>query len=465
MENNLYDKQRNTPLTTIGQQYIPQITTQITTPKKTRGSAAKVMALALCCSLVGGAVGAGGFAVCDHLRAVAGEDIPDETAEAVNISAINIGEREDTKIDKVSVDTSRELSAAEIYAANVNSTVGITTSVTTNYFGQQTQQAASGSGFILTSDGYIVTNYHVVEDAESIKVTTYDGNSYEAKLIGYDENNDVAVLKIEVKGLTPVTIGDSDNMNVGDSVVAIGNPLGELTFSLTSGAVSALNRNVTIDNTAMTLIQTDCAINSGNSGGALFNSHGEVIGITNAKYSSSGRNSSASIDNIGFAIPMNSVYGIVTSIIEKGYIDKIYIGVTVSSDSGSRRDGSAGEDTQGVVVQSVTKGSPADEAGLEEGDIIMELDGEKITIPSELSVLIAKHGAGDVVTLTVKRGEETLKTEVTLGVRQQAALPDKESSSDSQEDPDGQDSDDRGDPSQQDRDEQDFPGFPGRNAG
>ena len=423
------------------------------------------MALALCCSLVGGAVGAGGFAVCDHLRAVAGENIPDETAEAVNISAINIGEREDTKIDKVSVDTSRELSAAEIYAANVNSTVGITTSVTTNYFGQQTQQAASGSGFILTSDGYIVTNYHVVEDAESIKVTTYDGNSYEAKLIGYDENNDVAVLKIEVKGLTPVTIGDSDNMNVGDSVVAIGNPLGELTFSLTSGAVSALNRNVTIDNTAMTLIQTDCAINSGNSGGALFNSHGEVIGITNAKYSSSGRNSSASIDNIGFAIPMNSVYGIVTSIIEKGYIDKIYIGVTVSSDSGSRRDGSAGEDTQGVVVQSVTKGSPADEAGLEEGDIIMELDGEKITIPSELSVLIAKHGAGDVVTLTVKRGEETLKTEVTLGVRQQAALPDKESSSDSQEDPDDQDSDDREDPSQQDRDEQDFPGFPGRNAG
>lgn len=465
MENNLYDKQRNTPLTTIGQQYTPQITTQITTPKKTRGSAAKIMALALCCSLVGGAVGAGGFAVCDHLRAVAGEDIPDETAEAVNISAINIGEREDTKIDKVSVDTSRELSAAEIYAANVNSTVGITTSVTTNYFGQQTQQAASGSGFILTSDGYIVTNYHVVEDAESIKVTTYEGNSYEAKLIGYDENNDVAVLKIEVKGLTPVTIGDSDNMNVGDSVVAIGNPLGELTFSLTSGAVSALNRNVTIDNTAMTLIQTDCAINSGNSGGALFNSHGEVIGITNAKYSSSGRNSSSSIDNIGFAIPMNSVYGIVTSIIEKGYIDKIYIGVTVSSDSGSRRDGSAGEDTQGVVVQSVTKGSPADEAGLEEGDIIMELDGEKITIPSELSVLIAKHGAGDVVTLTVKRGEETLKTEVTLGVRQQAALPDKESSSDSQEDPDGQDSDDRGDPSQQDRDEQDFPGFPGRNAG
>ena len=457
MENNLYNNYRNTPLT-VGQQY----TTQITTPKKTRGSAAKVMALALCCSLVGGAAGAGGFAFYDYLCDNNGENLSAEATEGINVSAINIGEREDTKINKVSVDTSKELSAAEIYAANVNSTVGITTSVTTNYFGQQTQQAASGSGFILTADGYIVTNYHVVEDGENIKVTTYDNNSYEAKLIGYDENNDVAVLKIEAKGLTPVTIGDSDNMNVGDNVVAIGNPLGELTFSLTTGAVSALNRNVTIDNTAMTLIQTDCAINSGNSGGALFNSHGEVIGITNAKYSSSGRNSSASIDNIGFAIPMNSVYGIVTSIIEKGYIDKVYIGVSVSSINSSRRN-SDGENSQGVVVQSVTKGSPADEAGLEEGDIIMELDGEKITIPSELSAIFAKHSAGDVVTLTVKRDEETLKIEVTLGVRQQAALPDKDSSSDSQEDPDDQDDDQR-DPSQDDRDDQDFPGFPGRNA-
>ena len=447
MENNTNYNYRNYPYTNVGQQINPPFTT---TPKKTRGSAAKVVALALCCSLVGGAAGAGGFAAYDYLRGNQGSATPSETTEAFNVAAVSVGEREDTKIKKVAVDTSKELSAAEIYAANVNSTVGITTSVTTNFFGQQTQQAASGSGFILTADGYIVTNYHVVEDADSIKVTTYDNNSYDAKLIGYDENNDIAVLKVEAKNLTPVVIGNSDNMNVGDSVVAIGNPLGELTFSLTTGAVSALNRNVTIENTAMTLIQTDCAINSGNSGGALFNSHGEVIGITNAKYSSSGRNSGSSIDNIGFAIPMNSVYGIVTSIIEKGYIEKVYIGVTVSSYSNSRRNNS-GENTQGLVVETIAENSPAEEAGLEKGDIITAIDGEKITISSELSSKLAKHSSGDVVTLTVIRDGETMKIEVKLGVRQQAALPEKDSSSDSQREP-----------SQDDQDEQEFPGYRGR---
>lgn len=446
MENNTNYNYRNYPYSNVSQQYNPQIIPQ----KKTRGSAAKVVALALCCSLVGGAAGAGGFAAYDMLRGNAGANVPAETTEALNVAAVNVGEREDTTIKKVSVDTSKVLSAAEIYAANVNSTVGITTSVTTNFFGQQTQQAASGSGFILTSDGYIVTNYHVVEGAESIKVTTYDNNAYDAKLVGYDESNDIAVLKVEAKNLKPVVIGNSDNMNVGDSVVAIGNPLGELTFSLTSGAVSALNRNITIENTAMTLIQTDCAINSGNSGGALFNSHGEVIGITNAKYSSSGRNSGSSIDNIGFAIPMNSVYGIVTSIIEKGYIEKVYIGVSVSSYSNSRKNNS-GENVQGLVVESVVKDGPAEEAGLEAGDIITALDGEKITVSSELTTMLAKHSAGDVVTLTVIRDGETLKIEVKLGVRQQAALPEKDSSSDSQDDP-----------SQDDRDDQRFPGFPGR---
>ena len=447
MENNTNYNFRNVPYTNVNQQYAPRIVPK----KKTRGSSAKVVALALCCSLVGGAAGAGGFAAYDLFRNNSGVDLPAEITEALNVSAVNVGEREDTTIKKVSVDTSKELSAAEIYAANVNSTVGITTSVTTNFFGQQTQQAASGSGFILTADGYIVTNYHVVEGAESIKVTTYDNKSYDAKLIGYDENNDVAVLKVDAKDLTPVVIGNSDNMNVGDSVVAIGNPLGELTFSLTTGAVSALNRNVTIENTAMTLIQTDCAINSGNSGGALFNSHGEVIGITNAKYSSSGRSSSSSIDNIGFAIPMNSVYGIVTSIIEKGYIDKVYIGVTVSSTSSSRRNNNSGNNVQGLVVESVVKDGPAEEAGLETGDIITAIDGEKITTSSELSSVLAKHSGGDTVTLTVIRDGETLKIEVKLGVRQQAALPEKDSSSDSQKEP-----------SQNDRNEQEFPGFPGR---
>lgn len=434
-----------------------QYQSNIPAPQKAKGSAGKMIALALCCSIAGGAAGAGGFAAYDAFRTKLQSVIEDtdNTEDAENVSKMLYGDRESEKIQKVSVDTSKVLSPAEIYAANVNSTVGIKTSVTTNRFGYQTQSAAAGSGFILTADGYIVTNYHVVEGAEDIKVTTYDDKTYEAKLIGYDESNDVAVLKVDATGLTPVVIGDSDNMNVGDSVVAIGNPLGELTFSLTSGAVSALNRKVTIENTAMNLIQTDCAINSGNSGGALFNSHGEVIGITNAKYSSSGNNSSASIDNIGFAIPMNSVNSIITSIIEKGYVEKVYIGVTVSQvNNNRRRSGDQNADAQyGLTVESVTEDGPAEKAGIKEGDVITAFNGEKLTSATELTALLNKCKEGDEVVLTINRDGETQKIKVTLGVRQQAALPDSKSSSGSQRSPEGQDDDDQNG--------QRFPGFPG----
>ena len=295
--------------------------------------------------------------------------------------------------------------------------MGITTSINTNYFGYKTTAAASGSGFIITSNGYIVTNYHVIENASEIKVTTYDNESYEAELVGYDESNDIAVLKIDETGLTPVVLGDSEQMNVGDSVVAIGNPLGELTFSLTTGSVSALNRKITINNTAMNLIQTDCAINSGNSGGALFNSYGEVIGITNAKYS--GGSSSASIDNIGFAIPIDSVRGIITSIIENGYIEKPYIGIAVYPVSGNRG-------TVGLAIDSVEDDSPADIAGLKADDIITAVNGVKVTDSSSLSEAISQGKEGDVVTLTVYRDEEVLEIKVTLGVRQQDARAQKE---------------------------------------
>ena len=224
--------------------------------------------------------------------------------------------------------------------------------------------------------------------------------------------------------------------------------------------MSALNRKITISNTAMNLIQTDCAINSGNSGGALFNSHGEVIGITNAKYSSSGNSSGASIDNIGFAIPMNSVRSIITSIIEKGYIEKVYIGITISSqntDSRSRRGQSGSGSAQSVTVASVESDSPASKAGLQEGDIITELNGEKITKTTEITSFLLTAKAGDVITLTINRDGETMKIKVTLGVRQQAALPEKDSSSDDQEYPGGQNGSGRGG--------QNFPGFPGQDGG
>ena len=337
------------------------------------------------------------------------------------------GNRPSSVIDLATVDTSKLMTASEVYAANVNSTVGITTSVTTNFWGFQTTSAASGSGFILTADGYILTNFHVIESSSSISVTLYDGTSYDAVLVGYDESNDIAVLKIDASDLSPVVLGDSDNLNVGDDVIAIGNPLGELTFSLTAGAVSALDREITLSSgVMMNLIQTDFAINSGNSGGALFNLYGEVIGITNAKYSSSG--TEASIDNIGFAIPINHIRSIVDSIIEKGYISKPYIGVSV---------GDVSEETMGyglpagAAVKSVVEDSPAEKAGIKVNDIITAVNGNEITGRSELSETISSCAVGDKLTLTVYRQGETLSIDVTVGEQTKSALESDNSGSQS----------------------------------
>ena len=365
----------------------------------------KVIALMLVAALLGGALGAGGVL----LLSPAGNS---------GSSQVLKGERPSTVIDAATIDSSKQLSPAEVYAQNVASTVGITTSVTTNYFGFTTTSAAAGSGFVLSDDGYILTNYHVIENSTSIKVTMYDGSSYDAELIGYDESNDIAVLKVDAENLRPVVLGDSDNLNVGDSVVAIGNPLGELTFSLTAGVVSALDREVTLSgNVTMELIQTDCAINSGNSGGALFNLYGEVIGITNAKYSSSG--SGASIDNIGFAIPINSVMNIVESIIEKGYIAKPYIGVSVASVSSETQSYGL---PKGAAVKAISEDSPAEKAGLQINDIITAANGTTIESSDDLVRLVGDLYNGAELQLTVYRQGETLEITVTVGEKIQSAL-------------------------------------------
>ena len=222
-----------------------------------------------------------------------------------------------------------------------------------------------------------------------------------------------------------MVLGDSDHLNVGDSVVAIGNPLGELTFSLTSGAVSALDREITLSNgVTMDLIQTDCAINSGNSGGALFNLYGEVIGITNAKYSGSGSSSEASIDNIGFAIPINHVRGIVQSIIENGYIAKPYIGVSV--DDVSEETQSYGL-PQGAAVKSVTQDSPAEEAGLQVNDIITKVGDTEISGSKDLVDVVGAASVGDQLVLTVYRQGQTIEVTVIVGEEVQSALAEEES--------------------------------------
>ena len=323
------------------------------------------------------------------------------------------GKREDNTIKIHEIETGKLLTAAQVYAKNVQATVGITTSTTTNYWGYPTTSAASGSGFVYSANGYIVTNYHVVEGSNSITVSTYDGRSLDAKIVNYDESYDIAVLKVEATDLVPVITGDSDNLNVGDPVVAIGNPLGELTFSLTSGSVSALEREVTFSGgNMMDLIQTDCAINSGNSGGALFNLYGEVIGVTNAKYSGNSA-SGASIDNIGFAIPMNSVKNIINSIIEKGYVIKPYIGVTVVDVSQDAQDYYGLP--KGASVRSVVKDSPAEESGLKANDIITHINGEEITGSADLKRFIIKSAPGTELKLTVWRQSKIMEITVTIG--------------------------------------------------
>ena len=325
-----------------------------------------------------------------------------------------------------------ELSPADLYEENVNSTVGITMSAkTTSRYGYGYTYEASGSGFIISDDGYVLTNYHVISGYDKVTVATYDQETYDATVIGYDESSDIAVLKIDAGNLKPVTLGDSGKLRVGDTVYAIGNPLGELTFSLTRGIVSALSRNISTESgSSMGLIQTDCAINSGNSGGALFNTSGEVIGITNAKFSSSG-SMEAEIDNIGFAIPINSVKRIVTSIIENGYVLKPYIGIAVSPLS----EESAGiiGIKSGAVVQDVTADAPADKAGIKVNDVITKVDDKVIRDSTDLVQVIADTDPGEIVTFSIYRQGKELTLPVEVGSKTESALKNEEAAADAEE--------------------------------
>ncbi len=403
-------------------------------PPRKRGGKG-IVAIILCCCILGSLLGTGGVLLVQHLTendhftgsgqtstAPTGDSKKDpfqnmdpagkdtQPGADNNVAPPDPDGDHNVDVGFNEIDGERLLTAAEVYAANVNSTVGITTSITTNYWGYQSTSAASGSGFIYTEDGYILTNYHVIEDSDSITVSLFSGEEYAATLIGYDESNDIAVLKIEATNLTPVTIGDSDKLNVGDDVLAIGNPLGELTFSLTGGMISAKDREVTFsNNVTMRLLQTDCAINSGNSGGPLFNMYGEVVGVTNAKYSSSG--SSASIDNIGFAIPINTVKPIVDSIIEKGYMSKPYIGITVSDVSQSAQMYGI---PAGAAIQSVVEGGAAEKAGLQAGDVVTAANGQTISSASDLVNAITVSEIGSKLELTVYRQGKTLTISVTV---------------------------------------------------
>ena len=304
------------------------------------------------------------------------------------------------------------LSASQVYAMNVNSVVAISNHATTNIYGQETEMASSGSGFIISEDGYVVSNYHVVEGANTLTVITYDGTEYPAKLVGYDESNDVSLLKIEATGLDPVVIGSSDALIVGDQVVAIGNPLGELTATLTVGYISAKDRTINTDGTYnINMMQTDAAINSGNSGGPLFNMKGEVIGITTAKYSGSS-NSGASIEGIGFAIPMDDVMGILADLREYGYVKGCYLGVSVVTMDPAVAE-AYGLPT-GSKVSLVEPNNCAAKAGIKVGDIITGMGGYDVAGNSDLLSILRKFKPGDTTTITVFRSGREFELTITL---------------------------------------------------
>ena len=319
--------------------------------------------------------------------------------------------------DVIYQDPGAAMTPGTVYQMNVDSVVLITAQVrSTSMFGQTTGQS-TGSGFVLTADGYVVTNHHVVENATGVTVTLYDGSEYKAKVIGSDSTNDVALLKIEEDvTLQAVTVGSSDALRVGDQVIAIGNPLGELTSTLTVGYVSAKERNVTTDGTSINMIQTDAAINSGNSGGPLFNSHGEVVGITTAKYSGSS-SSGASIEGIGFAIPIDDVMPLVDDLMNYGYINSAYLGVMVS-DVDAATASHYGLPV-GAYVQEVTEGYCAEKAGLQAKDIIVAVGPHKVDGVSGLVKVLRKFKAGETTTITVFRGGQELSLTITLDEKPQ----------------------------------------------
>ena len=363
--------------------------------------AAKIVALALVCALVGGLVGAGASSA----------------AAKVNHTSIQISDREVAQVQTVKVDGKTQMTMPEVYASNVNSVVSINVSATTNYFGQTVQTAASGTGFFITEDGYILTNHHVISDASSVKVTLYNGETYDAKVIGSDEDYDIAVLKIDVTGATPVVLGDSSKVAIGESVAAVGNPLGELTFSMSEGIVSCVNRAINVDGTPFNMIQVDCSINPGNSGGPLVNLYGEVVGIVSAKYSSY---SSTTVEGLGFAIPISDVRSIITDIMENGAVtDKAYMAITAGTMNEQMAAQFNIDVTEGVFVYSVVEGGAGEKAGLRLGDVITKMGDKTLTSRQDLSAAMKGYRAGDTVTLTVYRGGQYIEVELTFDAQPQ----------------------------------------------
>lgn len=381
--------------------------------------AAAAIALCLVCALIGGA--GGGALVGQYMNKQLEESLSTAApgSESYDGPVINVTAPTATpSLGTNIVADGSVLSPGEIYSIACQQVVAVTTEITyKNYFGYTTSGAVSGSGFIISADGYILTNYHVIEDAAKggyeISVLTHDGSEYIASIVGHEAENDVAVLKIEAEGLSAATLGDSSSMAVGDSIYAVGNPLGELEYTMTSGMVSALDRDITTYDSdtgsynTINMFQIDAAVNSGNSGGPVYNDRGQVIGIVTAKYSDSG------VEGLGFAVPINDALAIAEDLITKGYVSgKAYMGI--SADTLPASVNQYYGLPAGAYVTSVEPGSAAEKAGLVQGDIITALGDTAITSSDELISAKKGYRAGDTTTITVSRDRGDIELEITF---------------------------------------------------
>ena len=399
-----YNEQHNTP----GDPGCAEAPAAAKKPSFWQKAGVKVTALLLACAVVGGAAGYGGAALSSSGK-----------------TTIRQSNRTASEITVKQVSGQTLMSPAEVYASTVNSVVSINcSSVSTNIFGQSVQSASSGSGFIITQDGYIVTNHHVVSGASSVTVTLHDGREYPATVVGSDSDYDVAVLKINATDLQPVTLGNSSNVNVGDSVLAIGNPLGELTFSMSQGIVSCCDRAINVDGTPFNMIQVDASINPGNSGGPLMNLYGEVVGIVSAKYSSY---SDTTVEGLGFAIPIGDVQAIITDIMENGQVtDKPSFGITAGTMTEQMAAQYQIEQKSGAFVYSVNKGGAGEKAGLRMGDVITKVDSTDIASMEDLTAAKKGHKAGDTVTVTYFRDGSSHTTSLTFDVKADDTVQDSQ---------------------------------------
>ena len=370
--------------------------------KKRRGGWAGALALCLVCTLLGGCLGA---VIADRrtdqkiaqLQQSVNASMEEQIASvSSDISLLKLGTGENAQ--------GGVLNGAQVFEMAKEQVVGITTEVTyQNFFGMTSSSAVSGSGFFISQDGYIMTNYHVIETAYAnnldISVMTYDGTEYTASIVGFESGNDIAVLKIDASGLSPVSFGNSDEITMGETIYAVGNPLGELAYSMSTGTISGLDREIVTDESVIgiNMFQVDAAVNPGNSGGPVYNSRGEVIGIVTAK------SGATNAEGLGFAIPVNDAASIADDLMTKGYVTgKAYMGVRLDERYNSMY-AQYYNMPLGAYVYSVDNGSAAEKAGLQAGDIITRVGNTEISSYTDLKAAVRSFSAGDSTEVTIFR--------------------------------------------------------------